>query len=164
MSMTVRDYNQCVDKHADALYRFILKNIKNEDKARDIVQDSFEKLWVKCSEVDAEKAKSYLFATGYHAMIDMIRRDKKMAPIEDGMTREIAGRTDSYTGLQEVLQDALSRLPADQRSVVLLRDYEGYSYEEIAQITGLSEAQVKVYIYRGRVHLKNYIRSMETVI
>jgi RNA polymerase sigma-70 factor (ECF subfamily) len=46
----------------------------------------------------------------------------------------------------------------------MLRDYEGYSYEEIASITGLTESQVKVYIFRARMFLKNYIGSIETVI
>jgi len=55
-------------------------------------------------------------------------------------------------------------LPEIQRSVVLLRDYEGYSYNEIAEITGLSESQVKVYIFRARTFLKNYIGSLEIVI
>ncbi|MEA3444640.1 MAG: sigma factor-like helix-turn-helix DNA-binding protein, partial [Bacteroidota bacterium] len=51
-----------------------------------------------------------------------------------------------------------------QRSVVVLRDYEGYSYKEIAEITELSESQVKVYIYRARLFLKNYIGSTEAVV
>jgi len=46
----------------------------------------------------------------------------------------------------------------------LLRDYEGYSYEEIAEITGLSESQVKVYIFRGRAFLKSYIGNLESVL
>jgi DNA-directed RNA polymerase specialized sigma24 family protein len=46
----------------------------------------------------------------------------------------------------------------------MLRDYEGYSYDEIAEITDLSETQVKVYIYRGSMFLKNYIRKLETII
>ena len=46
----------------------------------------------------------------------------------------------------------------------MLRDYEGYAYREIAEITGLSESQVKVYIYRARVFLKHYVGSMENVI
>jgi RNA polymerase sigma-70 factor (ECF subfamily) len=46
----------------------------------------------------------------------------------------------------------------------MLRDYEGYSYEDIEQITGLNESQVKVYIYRGRVSLKNYIGKIENVL
>jgi len=62
------------------------------------------------------------------------------------------------------VRDAVNKLPEIQRSVVLLRDYEGYSYEEIGKITGLNEAQVKVYIYRARVFLKEYIGSLENVL
>jgi RNA polymerase sigma-70 factor (ECF subfamily) len=46
----------------------------------------------------------------------------------------------------------------------MLRDYEGYSYQEIATITGLSESQVKVYIYRARIFLREYLVSVETVV
>ncbi|MCK5078762.1 MAG: RNA polymerase sigma factor, partial [Bacteroidales bacterium] len=60
--------------------------------------------------------------------------------------------------------EALAKLNEVQRSVVLLRDYEGYSYHEIGEITGLNESQVKVYLYRARVYLKNYIVSPEHVI
>ncbi|HVA97710.1 MAG TPA: sigma-70 family RNA polymerase sigma factor, partial [Bacteroidia bacterium] len=66
--------------------------------------------------------------------------------------------------LKEVLNDAVNKLSDVQRSVVLLRDYEGYSYQEIGKITELTEAQVKVYIYRARVFLKNYIGSMDAVL
>jgi len=66
--------------------------------------------------------------------------------------------------LKQVLREALDKLPEIQKSVIMLRDYEGYSYEEIGQITGLNESQVKVYIYRGRNTLKEYIGSIENVI
>jgi RNA polymerase sigma-70 factor (ECF subfamily) len=46
----------------------------------------------------------------------------------------------------------------------MLRDYEGYSYKEIGEITGLNEAQVKINIYMGRVALKNFIGKIETVL
>lgn len=69
-----------------------------------------------------------------------------------------------YSDLSEILSDAVKLLPDIQRTVVLLRDYEGYSYKEIGDITELSEAQVKVYIYRARIFLKNYIGKMEVVV
>lgn len=69
-----------------------------------------------------------------------------------------------YSDLNEILHSALDRLPEQQRSSVLLRDYEGYSYKEIGDITGLSEAQVKINIYRGRIALRNYIGKIETVL
>jgi RNA polymerase sigma-70 factor (ECF subfamily) len=55
-------------------------------------------------------------------------------------------------------------IPENQKAVLLLRDYEGYSYQEIAEITNLSMDQVKVYIYRARLFLKKFIGSKETVI
>ena len=66
--------------------------------------------------------------------------------------------------MKEILNEALEKLPKDQKSVILLRDYEGYAYDEISEITGLSESQVKVYIYRARVFLKNYIKNPELVV
>jgi RNA polymerase sigma-70 factor (ECF subfamily) len=60
--------------------------------------------------------------------------------------------------------EAVDRLPEIQRMVVLLRDYEGYSYQELGELTNLNESQVKVYIYRARVFLKNYIGKMEAVV
>ncbi len=161
--MTVAEYNKSVEDYSDGVYRFILKNLKNEDKARDIVQDTYEKLWLKVEEVSAEKVKSYLFTAAYHTMIDMIRKEKRMTGFE-AEKHDKPTHTEHYTGLSQILEDAVAKLPADQRSVIMLRDYEGYSYEEIAGITGLTESQVKVYIFRGRMFLKNYIGSIEAVI
>jgi len=69
-----------------------------------------------------------------------------------------------YSDLNEILHEALDRLPGQQKTTVMLRDYEGYSYKEIGEITGLSEAQVKINIYRGRLALKSYIGKIETLI
>ena len=161
--MTTREYNSCVDQHADGVYRFILKNIKDEHNAQDIVQDSFEKLWLNHGKVNAEKAKSYLFTTAYHTMIDHIRKRKPLGSLED--VPEAKNETfHDYSDLKDILNEALGKLNEIQKSVLLLRDYEGYSYQEIGKITDLNESQVKVYIYRARTFLKNYIVSPEHVI
>lgn len=161
--MTPEEFNECVDNYADNLYRFILKHIKNEDKAKDIIQDTYEKLWKKVSEVAAVNAKSYMFTTAHHTLIDLTRREKKQGEWTE--TELYALRDENhYTDLKEVLNEGLNKLPAIQRSVILLRDYEGYDYKEIGVITGLNESQVKVYIYRARIFLKNYIGSMDNVV
>ena len=80
--MTVTEYNNSVDKHSDGVYRFILKNIRDEERARDIIQDSFEKLWINVENINAEKVKSYLYSTAYHRMIDIIRREKRKIDFE----------------------------------------------------------------------------------
>jgi RNA polymerase sigma-70 factor (ECF subfamily) len=66
--------------------------------------------------------------------------------------------------MKKVLEDALARLSETARSLVLLKDYEGYSYDEIGEITGLNESQVKVYLHRARLQLKNYLVSIENVM
>jgi RNA polymerase sigma factor (sigma-70 family) len=161
--MTVEEYNRCVDLYADSLYRFILKNVKDKDKAKDIVQDTYEKLWMKVSETEAKNAKSYMFTTGYRTMIDYLRRESRQGTMEEAPMIALSHNR-QYSDLKEILDEALNRLPEVQKSVVLLRDYEGYSYEEIGGITGLSESQVKVYIFRARTFLKNYIGSIEKVV
>ena len=161
--MTVEEYNKSVDSYSDGIFRFILKNIKDEDEAKDIVQDTYEKMWIRASEVSFNKVKSYLFSTAYHTMIDKIRKNKRITSLGDS-DDYIGTYTDSYNGLSEVLDEALNKLPDIQRSVILLRDYEGYAYNEIAEITDLSESQVKVYIYRGRLALKKYIGSIEALV
>lgn len=161
--MSDSEYNQCVNDHADKLYRFLLSSIRDHEKARDIVQDAFERLWIKHEDVEFVKAKSYLFTTGYHLLVDMSRKESKHARLTETAIKDIH-HSNQYSDLQEVLHQALSKLPDDQKAVILLRDYEGYSYDEIGKITGLSEAQVKVYIFRARNFLKKYIGSPEVVI
>lgn len=161
--MTVKEYNKAVEDYSDGVYRFILKNMKDTEKARDVVQESYEKLWIKRETVDAEKVKSYLFSTAYHTMIDMIRKDSRTEDFE-GIRHENYSHDEQYSDLNEILHKAIDLLPEVQKSVILLRDYEGYAYNEISEITGLSESQVKVYIYRGRIFLKNYLGSLERVI
>lgn len=161
--MTVKEYNKSVDLYSDNLYRFVLKNIKDDEKAKDIVQDSFIKLWEKKDEVNPDKLKSYLFTTAYHKLIDTVRRDKKQGDF-DAVKEENLSTENHYSNLQEILHEAIEQLPEDQKAVILLRDYEGYAYNEIAEMTGMSESQVKVYIFRGRKFLKNYLGSIEALL
>ena len=161
--MTVSEYNKCVDQFSDGVYRFILHNLRDKDDARDIVQDTFEKLWMTYGNVNYEKAKSYIFTTAYRTMVDKIRRSKKFSMMEDAHLDTLTENR-QYSDVKQILNEALTKLPEIQKSVILLRDYEGYSYQEIGEITNLNESQVKVYIYRARTFLKEYIGKMENVI
>lgn len=161
--MTVTEFNTCVDQYSDNLYRFILKHIKDADIARDIVQDTYEKVWRKVNDIESTNAKSYLFTAAHHTLIDYTRKAKKQGDYTEAAEQKLK-HNNQYSDLKEVLNHALDRLPEIQKSVVLLRDYEGYDYAEIGRITGLNESQVKVYIFRARATLKNYIGNLEAVI
>lgn len=160
--MTVSEYNICVRDYSDNIYRFVLKHIKNVEKAEDIVQDVFEKVWVKVEDISFAKAKSYFFQAAYRTMIDYIRKDARMCYSEDIQSEQKSFQ--KQTDLQEILNNALERLPQIQQSAILLRDYEGYSYEEIGEILSLNESQVKVYIFRARKNLREYLRKIDYVL
>jgi len=161
--MTEPEYNECVRLYADNVYRFILKNIRHEADARDVVQSAFEKLWINRKEVNNEKCKAYLFTVAYHQMIDQLRKQKKVT-LKDTFNEQQRVVNTAANNLKKVLELALNTLSETQRSLVLLKDYEGYSYEEIGQITGLNESQVKVYLHRARILLKNYLISPQHVL
>lgn len=161
--MTEKEYNDCVNTYADNVYRFILKNLRHEEDARDVVQTAFEKMWRCREDIDAAKCKSYLFTVAYHQMIDHIRKVKRIQ-LKDEFSEQASIQNRPVHNLKKVLEEALARLNETQRSLVLLKDYEGYSYEEIGQITGLNESQVKVYLHRARVQLKSYLVKLENVI
>lgn len=161
--MDLAEYNSAVDRFADGIYRFAVKHLHDTEQAKDVVQESFARLWQRLEKVDGSKAKSYLFTTAHHLLVDESRyagRNDRIDPRHEQMDVVRQPQPD----LKRVLDDALATLPRIQRSVVLLRDLEGYTYEEIAETTGLNITQVKVYIYRGRTALKNYIGSLENVL
>jgi RNA polymerase sigma-70 factor (ECF subfamily) len=156
--MTDNEFNECVDNFADGVYRFIVKNIRHPEDAQDIVQSAFEKLWVNRVQVLPEKAKSYLFTVAYHQMIDHIRKSNKMPLSEDTFIphQQIVQHNSE---LKQVLMHAVNELNPTQKSLVLLKDYEGYSYQEIAEIMNLSDSQVKVYLHRARLILKTKLSA-----
>lgn len=159
--MTTADFNTLVDEAADALYRYALGIVRREDEAADVVQDAFERLWMNRAKVQPGKGRSYLFSTAHNRAIDRLRRTR---PTDEVLPHHVQSSSDDPHDLQEWLQRGLNTLPPDQRSAILLRDYEGYSYNEIAALTGLTLDQVKVYIFRARKALRAFIGEIENLV
>ncbi len=160
--MTEREYNDCVQAYSDNVYRFILKNLRHEDDAKDIVQTAFEKMWRNKAQVENKTCKSYLFTVAYNQMIDHLRKSKRVQ-LKESFNELASVYHKPANNLKKVLEQALNKLNEVQRSLVLLKDYEGYSYEEIGRITSLSESQVKVYLHRARITLKDFLVKPENV-
>lgn len=160
--MTTAEYNQCVHEWADALFRFACKSIGNKDDAKDVVQQSFVTLWEKRDEVQVLKSKSFLFTVAYRRCMDIHRSRDKIR--DDKMLSETPVYPLHGYDLKKILDRALNTLDKQSRNLVLLKDYEGYNYEEIAVLTGLNLTQVKVYLHRARKSLKNYLVSRERII
>lgn len=161
--MTDREYNNCVSAHADGVYRFILKNLQHEEDARDVVQSAFEKMWLNREQVNPNTAKSYLFTVAYNQMIDHIRKNKRIV-LKDEFGEGVKIDNGEVPTFKKELEKALQQLTPLQKSLILLKDYEGYSYEEIGKITALNASQVKVYLHRARLQLKEIVGKLENII
>lgn len=131
--------------------------MRDIEPARDIVQDCFEKLWINRKSVDKEKAKSWLFTCANHLMLNQVKRNKvKQQHLDSLFLNHEAGPVQQLEA-QQLVQLLVQDLPPLQKSILLLRDLEGYSYQEIGAQLGLSEAQIKVYLFRARVKIKKQV-------
>jgi RNA polymerase sigma factor (sigma-70 family) len=161
--MTTPEYNQCVRELADGLYRFACKSIGDSEEAKDMVQQAFTVLWEKREEVPPDKGKSFLFTVAYRKCMD-VHRARGRTTDAANMHENFLSEQPKTNDLKKILQKALATLDTQSRNLVMLKDYEGYSYEEIGKVTGLNTTQVKVYLHRARKILKNYLVSKEHVI
>ncbi len=159
--MDTQDYNNCVRQWSDPLYRFALRCLADAEDARDAVQTAFAALWEARQSVPPEKAKAWLFQVTYRKSVDDFRRQSRFTNADVLHTEAAAPASNA---LRRTLDEALDRLDEQSRALVLLKDWEGYSYEEIGRITGLGESQVKVYLHRARKQLKIYLVSVENVL
>lgn len=156
IQMTSAEYNECVHLWSDALYRFALKSLSHQEDAQDAVQQAFEVLWRERDKVQREKGKSYLFTIVYRRCMDKHRYRKKIEIPEKIENNSSVSPYQNYEW-KEYLQKALNKLDEKSRGLILLKDLEGYKYEEIAQLTSMSLEQVKVYLHRARKKLKDLV-------
>ncbi len=160
--MTTQEYNECVTKYSDGIFRFIVKNMRDEFEAENIVQNTFEKLWVRRDFVEMKTAKAYLFKIAYNNMIDVIRKNKRHTDIDEA--HHLASDFKEYDNLMDYVNKAVNKLPEKQKSAITLRDFEGHDYKSIGEITGMTESQVKVNIFRARKFVKGYINKLELMM
>lgn len=160
--MNRNEYNQCVTNFAENMYRYALRMLKDTMRAEDIVQIVFEKLWLKREFVEFKTAKSYVMTAVYRTCIDHIRSDKaskrmvNVVKYHSDLTVE-----ESQFETKQLIEKAFEALNKEQKSIILLRDYEGYSYKEIGNMMHLSDAQVKIKIFRTRKKLQSVIESIQ---
>ena len=156
--MKEKEFNSIVKQTSGHIYRFVFKNLKSDADTKDVVQETYVKLWTKKDLADKDKILPWLFTTAYRTMIDFIRKKKPQFDINEDC---IEVSSTSNTDTADMIHVYLDQLSPVFKSVILLRDIEGYNYEEIGSILNLSESQVKVYLFRARQKLKNIIQKNE---
>ena len=158
--MNKNDYTNVVKEHQVRLFRFALNFLGSSDDARDIVQDVFEKLWLHVDNVDHEKVKSWLCTCTHNAMINFIKRRARVDYMQSVQLQEVSVSDRFEFESNEIIEKTVGMLPPLQKSIVLMRDLEGYSYEEIGNVLNLNPSQVKVYLFRARMKVKNQLKTV----
>ena len=157
--MKEKEYIEIVKLHSKAIYRFLYKNYNDVAICEDIVQETFSKLWEKRKEIDTEKAKPWLYKVAYHRLIDNIRANKKFATQSDDEI--FINQNSTYNDSKELVNTYLEFLSLRQKSLIVLRDIEGYEYQDIAEILEIELSSVKVGLFRARKKIKELIEKNE---
>lgn len=150
----------------DKLYRFAIRILANDVDAEDVVQETFVKVWQKSEQLqDIENKEAWCMTVTRNLAIDKIRARKKTDSKDIDLFHHLsdAGPTpDVITENKEslsIVMATLDKLPDHQKQIIHLRDIEGYTYREIGEITGYSEEQVKVNLFRARQKLKIELKN-----
>ena len=153
-----------VKAHSNKLYGYAMRFLRNTEDAEDILQDVFERLWLNRKKVEVEKAKSWMFTTAHNAMLNLINKKSRVQlPGEENLPESSKKDVNKFESNQ-VVDRAVNILPPIQKSIILLRDLEGYSYEEIGDMLSLSSSQVKVYLFRARNKIKKQLKGLTELV
>lgn len=158
--MTEKEYNYIVTELTNRVCRFADKMLMEREAAKDITQEAFMALWQDHKKINVSKAKSWLFTTAYRMAIAYSKKRSR----HSGEFNDLGMVEQSSPDLKKIVEESLLLLPEVQKSILLLRDMEGYNYSEIGEILMLSESQVKVYLFRARLKVKEYIRDINYVL
>ncbi len=144
----------------DKLFRLALRITLNRAEAEDIVQDTLIRVWNKRDEWQTlESVEAYCLTVTRNLAID---RSQRKGAQNMELTPETQELTDGVTPDRQMERDEqlhlihrlVNELPEKQRTIFQLRDIEGKSYKEIAEIMGLTEEQVKVNLFRARQRIR----------
>ena len=170
-----RAFEQIVLQTERAVYNLALSIVKKKEDAEDVTQETYLRLWRAASELKLESSlKLYILRTARNLALDLIRKNSKRDEIDtvildaDGEFEiDIADDSpdsrpdESYLRKieKEVVRQSIEELPSAAREIIVLRDIEGLSYTEIAEMLGLAEGTLKSKLFRARERLRKIILS-----
>lgn len=155
--MKEHEYNVVIDELSTQLYRYAFHFLRNQEDAKDIIQDVFEKMWLNRKTIDLETVKPWLYRCTHNAMVNFIAKKSRTSYMSNQELPNAATPFDSSFESMQIVDRMVSILPPIQKSIILLRDIEGYTYKEIGLILDLSASQVKVYLFRARMKIKKQL-------
>jgi RNA polymerase sigma-70 factor (ECF subfamily) len=153
-------YTNIVRENQTGLLRYALNFLGSADDARDVVQDVFEKLWIHAERIELDKVKGWLYTCAHNSMLNFIKRRNRLTYVQSIQLDAGSSVHRFDFESKEIIEKTVGMLPPLQKSILLLRDLEGYSYEEIGSMLELNPSQVKVYLFRARLKVKNQLKTV----
>lgn len=157
-------FNRLVKRWQQRIHRFTYRYFASHDDASEITQKTFIKAYKKLDTLDdAEKFSAWIYRIANNLCLDETRRAgrRRAAPMEALTDHPVAETMDAnpdrqvhQDDLESILQLALKQLPAEQRIVVIMKEYEGLKFREIAEILDEPESTVKSRLYYGLKKLR----------
>jgi len=159
--LTTTEYNIAIKDYSDRLLRYALRLTRDKAWSEDLVQDSLIKLWTNRDKVTPDHAKPFLYRVLYNKLVDD-QRKKKVRQFTSTPSQNI--QTNSELETRDLIEKAFEQLNVNQKQIIMLRDWDGYSYEEIADILELNLGVVKVQLFRARKKMKAIVTSLNSEI
>ncbi len=159
------EFDRVVSSRKDRLFGYAFYFLGKREEAEDVVQDAFVRLWQNRKTLDRRRVDGWLISVTRNLCRDCLRRRKVRSAIaldlEAIENATEAGLPPDEWASEKVFADLVRRslvgLPEPQKSIVILREIEGMSYNEIGRALGLSLNSVKVYLHRGRRALRKQL-------
>jgi RNA polymerase sigma factor (sigma-70 family) len=151
---------QAITEYESPLIGYARTYLHDLDRSRDVVQDTFIRLCKQDPDKVHEHLKSWLFTVCRNRCLDVLRKDKRVEPLDEIRWQKVAGN-DAAPDEQAAQDDKLAevmhfmdRLPQNQKEVILLKFHQGMSYDEIAKVTGLKQGNIGFLIHTGLKRLR----------
>lgn len=166
----IRAFNSLSTRWESSIYRFALRNLGNPEDARDVCQEAFLKAYTNIRRLrEGSKFKAWI----HHIVLNLCR-DRFRGPGARAQSRSFEeqgvdearfamenDRPESHerAGMLRAIEEALSRLPDEQRAAILLKEYHGFTSEEIGEITGVPAATVRSRVFYGLRSTRETLRK-----
>lgn len=161
-------FNRLVTLYQDYLFAMVVRSLNDREAAADAVQEAFFSAYRNLARFRGDSFRSWLTRIALNAATDILRSRKRrpadpypeweddawQPPADESEGPE---RTAILRSRSRALREALAQVTEDQRNAILLYDVQGYDYQEIAEMTGVSLGTVKSRIHRGRLALRDLL-------
>jgi RNA polymerase sigma-70 factor, ECF subfamily len=155
-----RAFDSLYALYQSRIYRFCRRMMADDVLAKDAFQETFIKMYEHRAELRGENITSWLFAIARRVCLNMLRSRRVDHDAFDESFHAHAQAADGDVVLRERIEAALQRLPLTLREALVLREYEGHSYNEIAAIVGIDLSLAKVRVYRARLLMRKYLAAV----